>query len=184
VPDWLEPKKEIDMTAPRWLLALMLVPSMAFGAVHYADAPVLGVEPMYETVQVNTPREVCREERYAVQPRQPGRSVAAPLLGAAVGGALGHTIGDDRNENNLGAAVGAIMGGAFGLAYANRPQPVYAGPTYQIRQVCALENDIRTEDRLVGYRVRYRYDGEVYVTETNAHPGDYVRVRVEVTPVS
>jgi uncharacterized protein YcfJ len=141
----------------------MLVPSMAFGAVHYADAPVLGVEPMYETVQVNTPREVCREERYAVQPRQPGRSVAAPLLGAA---------------------VGAIMGGAFGLAYANRPQPVYAGPTYQIRQVCGVENDIRSEDRLVGYRVRYRYDGEVYVTETSAHPGDYVRVRVEVTPVS
>jgi uncharacterized protein YcfJ len=172
------------MSRLKWLLAPIALPSMAFGAVHYTDAPVVGVEPMYETVQVNTPREVCREERYAVQPRQPGRSVAVPLVAAAVGGALGHTIGDDRKENNLGAAVGAIMGGALGLAITNRPQPAYAGPTYQVRQVCAVENDVRSEDRLVGYRVRYRYNGEVYVTETNQHPGDFMRVRVEVTPVS
>jgi uncharacterized protein YcfJ len=175
-------RRIVGFLAP--FLVPCLVPTLGFGAVHYADAPVLGVEPMYETVQVNTPREVCREERYAGQRRAFGRSVAAPLLGAALGGALGHTIGNDADENNLGAAAGAILGGAVGLAVANRPPPAHAVPAYQTRQVCALEDDVRTEERLVGYRVRYRYSGEVYVMETDRHPGDTVRVRVEVTPVS
>lgn len=170
------------MARNNWLLAPFFAPMAAFGAVHYSEAPVVGVDPLIETVQVNTPREVCREERYAVQPR--GRSVAAPLIGAAIGGALGHTIGHTEKDNNLGAVVGAIVGGAVGLGVANRPQPAAGVAAYQTRQMCALENDIRTEERVVGYRVRYRYQGEVYVMETDREPGETVRIRVEVTPVS
>jgi len=166
-----------------WLLAPLLAPTLALGAVHYSNAPVVGVDPLYETVQVNTPREICREERYAVQRPAPGRSPAVPLIGAAIGGALGHTIGNDDRHENLGTVVGAVLGGAVGLSIANRPQPAYANTVYQSRQVCAVENDVHTEQQLTGYRVRYRYQGETYVMETDRHPGDTVRVRVEVTPV-
>jgi uncharacterized protein YcfJ len=172
------------MSKRSWLLVPLLGPSFALAAVYYADAPVVGVDPLLETVQVNTPRQICREERYTVPYREPGRSVAIPLVGAAIGGALGHTLGDDRNENNLGAAMGAILGGAVGLGITNRPRAPYAPVTVQSRQVCTVENDIRTEQRVVGYRVRYRYQGETFVMETDRHPGDFVRVRVDVTPVS
>jgi len=168
-----------------WLLApVLLAPALSQAAVSYGDAKVIGVDPTYETVQVSTPRQVCHDEQYQVDSRDPTRSYAVPLIGAAIGGALGHTIGHTEKDNNLGAVVGALFGGAVGYGIASRPGSAPA--TYQqTRQVCTQEADVHSEQRITGYRVRYRYQGETYVMETDRPPeGDTVRVRVEVTPVS
>ena len=171
------------MARKAWLMAPMLIaPAFSQAAVLYSDAPVTGVEPMYQTVQVSTPRQVCHDEQYQVAQRDPTRSYAAPLIGAAIGGALGHTVGHTEKDNNLGAVVGALFGGAIGYGVATRPGPAPAS-YIQTRQVCTQETDVHTEQRVVGYRVRYRYQGETYVMQTDRPPGDTVRVRVEVTPV-
>ncbi len=160
----------------------LLVPSVAFGAVHYGQARVVDVQPLYETVTVNTPQEVCREERYAVTTpaRQPGAAI--PVLGAVLGGALGHTLGNGSKEKGVATAAGALLGGAVGLSVANRQPTVAASTRYETRQMCALEDRITTEENLVGYRVRYVYQGETYMMRTNTHPGNTVRVRVDVNP--
>jgi len=42
---------------------------------------------------------------------------------------------------------------------------------------------VHSEERLEGYDVTYRYDGEVYSTRTRNDPGDTIRVSVSVVPV-
>ena len=175
--------RKTSLLAPVLLAPMLLAPALSQAAAYYADAQVTGVQPMYETVQVNTPREVCHDEQYQVAQRDPTRSYAAPLIGAAIGGALGHTVGHTEKDNNLGAVVGALFGGAIGYGVATRPGPA-PSTVVQTRQVCTQEADVRTEQRVVGYRVRYRYQGENYVMQTDRDPGPTVRVRVEVTPVS
>jgi uncharacterized protein YcfJ len=160
----------------------LLVPSVAFSAVYYDEARVIDAQPLYETVTVNTPREVCRQERYAItEPTRP-RSAAIPVLAAVIGGALGNAVGHSNTNKKVGTAVGAVLGGAVGLDIANRRQVVGGVTRYETRSVCSLEDNISTEENLVGYRVRYRYQGQVYVMRTDRHPGDTVRVRVDVTP--
>ena len=39
------------------------------------------------------------------------------------------------------------------------------------------------DHRVHGYEVTYRYRGEVYRTTTDYHPGDRIRIRVDVTPL-
>ncbi len=158
-----------------------LLPTVAFGAVHYDTARVIDAQPMYETVQVNTPREVCRQAQYAVA--QPARNNAAiPVIGAVIGGVLANGLGHDGGSRKVATAAGAIMGGAVGMSIASRQAQAQPVTRYETRQMCTVENHITTEENLIGYRVRYRYQGQVYVMETDRHPGDTVRVRVDVTP--
>ncbi len=159
----------------------LMLPGVAFGAVHYANARVIDVQPLYETVTVNTPREVCREERYVVSTPERRPNGAAPFLGAVLGGVFGHAVADGRKDKQVATAAGALIGGAVGMNMANR-QPVPATNRYETRQMCSLRDNITTEESLVGYNVRYRYQGETYMMRTDRHPGDTVRVRVDVTP--
>ena len=39
------------------------------------------------------------------------------------------------------------------------------------------------QQQLVGYRVEYRYEGQTFTTRTIEHPGEFIRVRVNVDPV-
>lgn len=158
-----------------------MLPTVAFGAVHYDTARVIDAQPIYETVQVNTPHEVCRQEQYAVAP--PARNNAAiPVIGAVLGGVLANGLGHDGGSRKVATAAGAIVGGAVGMSIASRQAQAAPATRYETRQVCGLENHITTEQNLTGYRVRYRYQGQVYVMDTDRHPGDTVRVRVDVTP--
>lgn len=47
---------------------------------------------------------------------------------------------------------------------------------------CRLVTTYEKRERIVAYRVRYAYDGDVFVRRMNEHPGERVRVRVTLDP--
>lgn len=141
--------------------------------VKYAWADVLRVDPVYERVQVRTPRERCDE---VVYPRREGGNAAGTVLGAIVGGVLGNTVG--KGDGRRAATVaGAVVGGAVGHGIASERRD-YAYPESH----CRMVEEISDEQRLVGYDVQYRYRGDVFGSRLEFDPGDRVRVRVSVEP--
>lgn len=119
------------------------------------------------------------------------------VLGGIVGAAIGHQIGDGDGQR-AATVAGALLGGAIARD-ANRQRAHddrygYSdrrgyGRGYEVQreetryeQRCETVADGRSEDRVVGYRVRYDYNGHVGWTETAYHPGRTINVRVDITP--
>lgn len=160
------------------------------GGVSEVQARVLHVEPLFAQVEVAVPREVCRQQDVAIEPRTRRfgqRSATGPLLGAVIGGAIGNAVGSGKRNKQVGVAVGALLGGSIGADIARqrraeryRDQPV----RYRRETVCTVENDYRIEERPNGYRVTYRFAGETYETFTDYRPGETIPVRVAVTPLA
>ena len=48
------------------------------------------------------------------------------------------------------------------------------------QQRCETRTEYRQNDRVLGYNVSYEYNGRVYRTQTDHHPGDRIRVAVQV----
>lgn len=119
------------------------------------------------------------------------------VLGGILGAAIGHQIGDGSGQR-AATAAGALIGGAiandryrerngYGNGYGQRGYDDgygrgYERETVRYEQRCQTVADGRSEDRVVGYRVAYDYNGHVYTTQTPYHPGDSIRVRVDVVP--
>lgn len=170
----------------KWLrhtmTAAVLAPTLVFADVSYERARVVDVAPVYETVSYNVPREQCRVEHVPVRNR-PRASATAPVLGAVIGGAIGNALGHKKRNKQVGAVVGAVLGGSIGYDVSRNARRNHDGVQYRQREICEIVDDFRSEERLLGYDVSYRYGGEVYHTRMSEHPGQHLRVRVAVTPV-
>ncbi|HET9482418.1 MAG TPA: glycine zipper 2TM domain-containing protein [Xanthomonadales bacterium] len=146
--------------------------------VNFAYADVLRVDPVYEYVQSNEPREECYDER--VVTREQGRdSAGGAVLGAIVGAAIGNQVGSGDGRR-AATAAGAVIGGTVGANAARNNGGTRAYESTQRR--CRLVDDYREDQQVVGYDVEYRYRGDVYVSRLGYDPGDRLRVRVSVTP--
>lgn len=163
------------------LMVAALVPSVALANHGYQYAKVLSSDPIYETVTYSEPVERCRDEPVAYHDER-GYSATGPILGAIIGGAIGNAVGHHKRNKQVGTVVGAVLGGSIGADVARRNRG-YDDVNYTTRQVCSVVHEERQEDRLVGYRVTYRYGGETYRTEMDHDPGSSMRVQVRVTPV-
>lgn len=142
-------------------------------------ARVLRTTPIYETVSVNQPRERCWNERVTHrQPRQ-GKSYTPSIAGAIIGGAVGNQFGKGSGKDAMTVA-GAILGASIGNDLGGRGGRGRAYTTTERR--CERVDDYRSRQELVGYRVKYKYNGKVFWTEMDHHPGETVRVRVSVDP--
>ncbi|MDH3644616.1 MAG: glycine zipper 2TM domain-containing protein [Gammaproteobacteria bacterium] len=178
------------------LLAAMLMPALVladhgnarygraqYDGGHYDRAKVVAVEPLYETVTYDVPREQCYVERAPSRYEgRHGRSATAPIVGAIIGGALGNAVGHKKRNKQVGTVVGAILGGSIGADIRRRNHGNYQHVSYRDQQVCRVVSDTREEERLLGYRVTYRYAGETYTTRMDRDPGPSLRVRVRVSP--
>ena len=107
-----------------------------------------------------------------------GRNVAT-VIGGIVGAALGSKVGGG-SARYATAAVGSMVGGMAGreIYESNQRQRQEARVT-----VCdpVREEAYRdVQDDVIGYDVTYRYGGREYTTRTDHHPGDRIRVRVDV----
>jgi len=115
-----------------------------------------------------------------------GRNVAT-VIGGIVGAALGSKVGGG-SARYATAAVGSMVGGMAGreiyeTTQRNRQQP-------QRRAIVTVCDPVREggryptagADSVTAYDVTYEYDGREYVTRTSYHPGDRIRVRVDVRP--
>ncbi|AWF80626.1 hypothetical protein BTJ40_07270 [Microbulbifer sp. A4B17] len=156
-----------------------------YAADGYDYARVTEVTPIYTDVQVVTPTTQCRDEQVAYrEPASPTGTLVGGLIGAAVGNNLGghghrgrHHY--HRSHNRGGATIaGALVGALVGNQISRANAPVY----YATESRCHIVDEYSTRRELVGYDVRYRYNGQVYLTRTDHHPGDRIRVHVAVSP--
>jgi len=154
-------------------------------------ARVVRVDPIIETYDEPVAREVCFDEpveyyepRYVYEPGHRRDNTGAAILGAIVGGALGNTVG--KGDGRKAATVaGAVIGGSIAANNARRRGGyVDAGGTVRRDQVqrCETRTDYRSEEQVVGYDVTWDYNGRIGHARMESHPGDRIRVVVDVRP--
>lgn len=162
----------------------------------YGDtARVISATPVYE--RVSTPRRECRveqvsayEERRTV--REPERREgigAGTVLGAIIGGVVGHQFGNSTGGRDHGTAAGAVVGGLIGNqverdndGYRTASREVYVDRVPVTRDVERCDNVADAREIVVGYDVRYEYNGREFRTRLPYDPGPQLPVNVEVRP--
>lgn len=119
-----------------------------------------------------------------------GRTVAT-VIGGIAGAVLGSKVGQGSGQY-VGSAIGSMVGGMAGRSIYDSSQrnrqvtrgtvtvcdPIPVGSragSYGTGNYSGNEN-------LEGYDVTYEYNGRSYQTRTDYHPGDRIRVRVDVRP--
>ncbi len=162
--------------------ALLITASVVHaGGVQYHHAPVVSVEPHYQTHRSPVDREICWEEQGYERVRERGSGSATPtIVGAIIGGVVGNQFGNGSGRR-AATAAGAAVGGSIGhdISRSNRGSTHYHPVT---RERCTVQRDWQEERVISGYRVGYRHGGQVYYTHMRHHPGDRIRVRVTVAP--
>ena len=115
---------------------------------------------------------------------QAGRTVAT-VIGGIAGAVLGSKVGDGSGRY-VGTAVGSMVGGMAGRSIydsSQRNRQVARRGTVRVCDPVPVSDDYRDNDeRLQGYDVTYEYANRTYRTRTNYHPGNRIRVRVDVQP--
>ncbi len=147
-------------------------------------AQVLSAQPIVKHVTVTTPvRECWQETEYYTVNRHYGRSGPGTLIGAVIGGVIGHQFGSGHG-NDAATIVGSLIGAAVGSDSEQRAYDDRHGSGHRSRQVERCETQYREhrEERVDGYNVTYRYNGQKYRTEMPYDPGERLRVRVDVRP--
>lgn len=151
----------------------------------YAD--VVKVEPVVEerasldqncdATQARAFRDNYRRYRDLEEDR-PKRRVLPTVIGSLIGGAIGNQFGGGAGRK-IFTAIGAIAGASVANGSSHRrhrhENDPYAG--YNIDQ---HECEPTTTQVHTGYLVTYRYDGRLYTSRMEDHPGDRVRVTVRV----
>ena len=143
------------------------------------EAEVLSADPLYRTVRINEPVEQCWDEPVQIPVQSSYRSYTPQIFGAVIGAAVGNEFGSGRGKD-LATVAGAVLGGSIGRDVQARSRGSNSRTVYEKR--CELVDNYHTEERLDGYDVTYRYNGQVYNTFTNHDPGPTLRVSVSVVP--
>ena len=150
----------------------------------YDYARVLSAEPIVRYVTVRTPVKECWEEteNYTVD-HHPAHVGGKTILGAIIGGVVGHQFGGGRGKD-----AATIAGSLIGASVANNAAHRNAGygRTEHSRPVTRCETNYRSheEERVDGYRVIYSYHGQKYSTRMPNDPGKRLRIRVDIRPAA
>jgi uncharacterized protein YcfJ len=182
--------------------ALGVVGSTAWAQTYGDVARVISSTPIYD--RVSSPQRECRteavtayEERRSVRPApeeyQPARESgigAGTVLGAIIGGVIGHQFGGSSAGRDHGTAAGAVIGGIIGNqaernadeGYRPASRDVYADRVPVTRDVERCRTVAETREQIVGYDVRYEYNGHEFRTRMPYDPGNQIPVNVEVRP--
>lgn len=126
------------------------------------------------------------------------------LVGGVVGGLLGNRIGNGRGKETELTVAGALLGAAIG-ANANRgradrherwdrwdrrgrwdrwdryERDARSWRAEPVRR-CEVTWESRPVERVDGYEVVYRYAGRRFTKVVDDHPGERMRVRVDLEP--
>jgi uncharacterized protein YcfJ len=151
------------------LATAALVVTAVPAAAETRYATITSVQPNYETVYMNVPRQQCEMVEvpiYGTVTRQ-GNAGEGALAGMIIGGLLGKGVtGDDG-----GAAAGAVIGGVIGADRSGtRTEQVVTG--YERQRQCK-EVMIREQQREIkNYTITYEWNN------VTAHSYTYNRYRV------
>jgi uncharacterized protein YcfJ len=156
--------------------ALLVGAAQAHGP-RYANARVVHVEPVYETVIVQTPVRRCHREiverRVSTRPDVAGQTLA----GAIVGAAIGRQFGDGRGRDAL-TVLGAVAGSAVANDRAVRRRGTGVAVVREPVERCTTEYRRNAQRQLTGYWVDYQYRGRRYRVLSPEHPGSRIRILV------
>ncbi len=150
----------------------------------YGQAQVIDVEPIKRTVRISVPERECWEEevRYPVEYRE-GRNVAGKMiLGGIVGGVIGHQIGRGGGKD-AATLAGTLIGASIAHDAVEKSARMVQYDRVGYEERCRVATTYRTEERIDGYHVTYRYQGETFQTRLPYDPGKRIQVRVKVSPV-
>ncbi len=111
---------------------------------------------------------------------QAGATVAT-VVGGIIGAAVGSQVGGG-SARYATSAIGSMVGGMAGRQiYEQRQRERSRVGTVTVCDPVPAGNGYYSNDRTVeAYDVTYEYAGQQYTTRTNYHPGDRIRVRVDV----
>ncbi len=137
-------------------------------------AKVVDVQPIFETYEVPQNKRVCRDQPI----RQPSRagSAGGAVLGSIIGGVIGSQFGSG-NGRKAATAAGILAGAAIGSQEGS-----HRGAN-QPRRHCYTKTTYHEEQRVTAYDVSYEYDGQIRHTTMQNHPGERVKVQVNVQVV-
>ena len=166
---------------------------------HYAR--VISVDPVIERYQVNKPVQHCWTERVAYNDNRYDRnrshrrssrnnSHTSQVVGAIVGGLIGNQIGKrgGGNARDVATVAGAVLGGSIGNDIRNQGKYSkghynnHSATRYENVEQCVLKDSYVTKERVVAYDVAYKYQGKVFHSTVDQHPGDRIKVNVSVRP--
>jgi len=141
-------------------------------------AKVVSVDPVRSTV--NNPKQVCHDETVTqTAPPKDEHRIAGTAIGAVVGGLVGNQVGGGKGKT-LATVAGAVGGGYAGNRIQASRQ--HAQVTSSVERKCETVNN--TSTKIVGYDVRYEYNGVTRTVRMDHDPGDRVQVQEGVTAVS
>ncbi|MDD2828341.1 MAG: glycine zipper 2TM domain-containing protein [Sulfuricurvum sp.] len=126
-------------------------------------------EPIYSTVSKKIPHEVCEDQQVAVQEQGGNSNVVGGLVGAALGGVLGHQLGGGSGKVATtigGAAIGTMLG-----QNADRPTQT----NYQTVRRCYTQYDMQTDNVITGYMNYAKYRGRD-IAKTSSQPLKEIKV--------
>jgi len=152
----------------------LLVTANRYNNGHINYGQVVDVEPIYRSVSIPEERQVCERHNNRYNNRRHTSNTGKVILGGIIGGAIGNRFGKGRGRD-ASTALGVLIGAGVG---ANK------GHNHNNRRNCYVETHYRNEDRFMGYDVTYSYNGDLYHTQMQEHPGDRVKLRVNVDVVN
>lgn len=166
-------------------MLLLVFSGAALAGSSLDRAEVVDVAPVYHTVGYEVPVEQCRLVDVPVNPAR-HRSYTGPIVGAIIGAAIGNAVGHNKTNKKVGVAVGAVLGGSIGWDIQRRRRQGHHQSqhvAYGAEEICETVYETEQRQQLDGYDVTYRYAGQTHTTRMDHDPGQYLQVRVRVTPV-
>jgi uncharacterized protein YcfJ len=144
---------------------------------HIETAEVILAEPVYESRKIAHPVRECWNTQ-VTHDRRHTHNHAAPIAGGILGGLAGNSIGKGRGRKAM-TVVGTLLGATIGH---NVSSPRRRAPVHKTVRRCKTVNRYEQQQHVVGYRVKFRYEGQNYTTHSRYHPGETIPLRVSVEP--
>ncbi len=156
--------------------------SQQYESTRHTDyAKVTHAEPIYKNISQQVPTQHCQiVSRY--EPIDRGQSHTPLVLGTLIGGALGNELGHKKKNKQVGAVLGGVLGATLANDW-NKSRHSNNGSRVVNEEVCETQYHTEYEQRIVGYNVKYRYQGRYYTTRMNQQPGKQIQVAVQVSPL-
>lgn len=152
--------------------------------VTYVYANVIDVKPIKRYVTVSRPERVCEEVEYRPRRRSRHNSSNGTIAGGLLGGVIGRQFGGGKGRD-AATIAGVLIGSAIGHDNEVNDQRRRSNNRYQTqtRRECSTRYHRSQEERIDGYKVRYKYQGETFTTRTRYEPGKQIRLAVNVRPL-
>lgn len=141
---------------------------------------VVDVEPVYRYYTQTHSYDSCVQREVSHSDYRRNRNWAPTVFGAVLGTAVGHRIGDSHGDADVAALAGGVLGAAIGHDVSQRN---HTRMDYTVRGPCRETRHRDYQRKSVEYVVTYRYNGQVYRTNMDHHPGEWVELDVKVKPV-